>query len=52
MPQNNLRRRAQVVSTKSDRKKVIKWMIRYAYEYGSENHIAAKAIKEFPNIFS
>ena len=52
MPQNNLRRRVQVVSTKSDRKKVIKWMISYADEHGSENRIAAKAVKEFPKLFS
>lgn len=42
------RRRVQVVSSKSERKKVIEWMIAQP----SHHNIASKAVEQFPLIFS
>jgi hypothetical protein len=44
------KRRLQQVSTKSDRVKVMEWMIEEASRCG-EKHIASKAVKNFPEMF-
>ncbi len=44
-------RRVQLVSTKSEKKLAIEWMIAKIAQDGSEHHIAAKAVQQFPRIF-
>ena len=42
-------RRVQLVSTKSQRKAVLQWMIAKVEEDGTEARIAAQAVDQFPN---
>lgn len=51
MPLNNSIRKVQVVSSKSQRKLVISWMINEVENCGTEQCIAAKAVHNFPKIF-
>ena len=43
-------RRVQLVSTKSQRKAVLQWMITKAGEDGTDTRIAAQAVDQSPNI--
>ena len=44
-------RRVQLVSTKSERKAVIQWMLAKVQENGSDSTIATQAVEHFPDIF-
>ena len=44
-------RRVQLVSTKSERKAVIQWMVAQVEENGSDCKIAAQVVDQFPSIF-
>ncbi len=50
MVEDNDRRRLQSVSTKSERKMVIKWMLAEVEGTGSEKKIAARANDRFPKV--
>ena len=52
MPLSQSTRRVQVVSTKEQRKAVIRWMIHEVEESGTEHCIAARAVNNFPLIFT
>ena len=45
------RRQLQHVSTKADRKRVIKWMIAEVERSGTDNRIASKAVLAHPTVF-
>ena len=45
-------RRVQLVSTKSERKSVIQWMLTKVEENGSDSTIPAQAVEQSPSIFS
>ena len=46
-----LTRRIQLVSTNSERKALMQWMVSKLEENGSDNKIAAEAIEQFPSTF-
>ena len=44
-------RRVQFVSTKSQRKALLQWMIAKVQEDGTDNRITAETVNQFPNLF-
>ena len=44
-------RRVSLVSTKSERKAVVQWMLAKVEKNGSDSTIAAHAVEQFPDIF-